>query len=153
MAKINYKTTAVLVIDIGEPWQIHAYYDEEKANNYFIRFLSEKYNLLQQQGASIIEINYIGNTNSLLDVKFDYSTTDKNKFKKYLIKNNLSCLVYTGFHYPVCTNFGRELSSYNVTDWDFIERVDICPLLTRSYKNFYGDYIDEDLDRVGQIIL
>lgn len=153
MARIDYKKTAVLVIDIGEPRHIYAYYDEEKANNYFIQFLSEKYNLLQQKGASIIEINYLGNTNSLLDVNFDYSTTDKNKLKQYLIKNNLTCVVYTGFHYPVCTNFGRELSSYHITDWDFLESIDICPLLTRSYEEFYGDYINGDLDKVGQIIL
>lgn len=150
---IEYNQTAIIVMDICDPEYSQDYFEDEETNENFVYFLNNRLKSLQKKGSLIIEVNYIEKRHFGLDIDFDYSTTDKRDLEFYLSNNIIDRLVYTGFHYPVCTNYERELSSYNI-EFDFLQRVDIAPFLCRSLPRFDGDDLSETQNfQVGQIIL
>jgi len=151
---IDYQKLAIVVMDVCDPKASYAYFDEEKTNNYFVLYLNSRLKDLQSKGSKIIEINYLKHTHPYLDVNFDFITTNKDDLEKYLKEEKINHLNYTGFHYGVRTHFARELSSYNITDWEFLTRISISPFLTRALPDFYGDPITRNTrTRVEKISL
>ena len=136
---IDYKNTGIVVMDVGQPKNSYRYDEELETNNAFVLYLNKRLYDLKKQGAKIIEINYISPNDShpLLDIEFDLSTLSSTVLKKYIKRNNIEHLIYTGFHYPICTNDARELSSYKLRKNKHLKQVSIAVQLTRSRIDEY----------------
>lgn len=135
----NYKNIGIVVIDVGLPKNSYRYGEEKSTNDAFVSYLNQRLHDLKKQGAKIIEINYVSpnDPHPLLDIDFDLSTLSPTVLKKYIKRNNIEHLIYTGFHYPICTNNARELSSYKLRKNKHLKKVSIAVQLTRSRIDEY----------------
>lgn len=132
------KNTAIIVIDVGDPQKSYKYAEEITTNDLFVSYLNQRLHDLKIQGAKIIEINYTSkNSHPLLDIQFDLITLDLTVLKNFIRRNNITHLIYTGFHFPICTNNARELSSYNMIKNKNLRQVSIAVQLTRSRIDEY----------------
>ena len=133
------KNIAIIVMDVGRPENSYRYDEEKTTNDAFVSYLNQRLHDLKRQGVKIIEINYIYPTvtHPLLDIDFDLSTLDPTILDKYIEQNKIDHLIYTGFHYPVCTNDARELSSYKLRKNKHLKKVSIAVQLTRSRIDEY----------------
>lgn len=97
----------IVVMDIGQPDYIDNYFEEISVNETFISYLNQKLLELKNAGSKIVFSNYLGSTHSLLTVIPDIETTDDTVLADFINKNLNLKVVYTGFHYPVCTHNGQ----------------------------------------------
>jgi len=151
----TYNTnTAILVMDVCHPQYSYDYFLEEETNNAFVVYLNARLKDIQKSGAKIIEVNYMGETHPLVNVNFDLSTTKVEDLNNFIIKNQIKELVYTGFHYPICTNASRELGSYHMKNNTYLDRVSIAIQLTRTTKeNYYIPIHETTKVGVWQVML
>ena len=135
---IDFSKIAIISIDVGTPDALIDY--DSNTDDIFIKFLNSKLNEYQAKGAHIININYFRSTNDLLDINFDLETTDYGKLCHYVTSNKINTLVYTGYHYPVCTHNGRQLSGeYLAENTSTFSSVYVCPFLCRPLPSLYGN--------------
>jgi len=104
----------IVVMDVCAPEYSYDYYLEKETNDKFVDYLNSRLQDLKNQGAKIIEINYMSKTHPALTVDFDISTISMKDLNRFINKHNIKHIVYTGFHYPICTNSSRSLGSYFV---------------------------------------
>lgn len=154
-------TTAIIVMDVAEPESLEDnpsdynkfYYQEQEANEAFIRYLNIRLNELKSQGAKIIDSTYVGEVNKLIDVEFDEKIITLQDLKKFIIKNNITHLVYTGMHYNACVYFTRPTSAAQMTS--FVQQVSVAVQLTRAlpYTYFNGIMRHSQYPNIVQILL
>jgi len=137
--KLDYQKLGIVVMDVGLPQNSYRYNEEKSTNDAFVSYLNQRLHDLKKQGAKIIEINYISldSTHPLIDTEFDLRTLNLKELEEYIKRSGIKHLIYTGFHYPICTNGERELSSYNLESNKNLEQVSIAVQLTRSISRDY----------------
>jgi len=151
---INLKQTAIIAMDLGSSNYLDDYEKERAVNEKFIEMLSEKLLDLKTAGSKLVSSNFFPEIHPGISVKFDYSTTDLNELMIYLKNNNISNVVYLGFHYPVCTHNGRPTSSYFLKKECEDLDVYVCPFLTRPLYRLQGGIPPSDNQTtVRQIML
>lgn len=144
----------IVVMDIGQPDYIDNYFEEISVNETFISYLNQKLLELKNAGSKIVFSNYLGSTHSLLTVIPDIETTDDTVLADFINKNLNLKVVYTGFHYPVCTHNGRPTSSHLMKSKCPSADIYVCPFLTRPLKRLYGNIAQSDNNTdVKQIML
>lgn len=154
--ELDYRKLGIVVMDVGLPKNSYRYDEEKSTNDAFVSYLNQRLHDLKKQGAKIIEVNYISpdSTHPLIDTEFDLRTLNLKKLKKYIKRSGIKHLIYTGFHYPICTNGKRKLSSYNLESNPNLEQVSIAVQLTRSISRDYtSPLVETHLYGVRQVIL
>jgi hypothetical protein len=149
----DFRKIGLVVVDVCDPKLHYQYHEEPEINDSFVNFLNVRLGDLKKRGSKIIEVNYLETTHPLLTTNFDFSTTDQDEFKKYVIDEKLKHLVYCGFHYGVCIHRERQLSAYTVSLKKYVE-VSISPFLTRPLFSTYGTRMTvDDKNLVFDILL
>lgn len=150
----NFFRTGIVVMDVCDPELSYDYNLEKLTNDKFVDYLNSRLIDLQNQGAKIIEINYLRKIHPKLTVNFDFSTIKEKELYRYIDDNNIVELIYTGFHYPNCINDSRELGSYFLTNNPKLEKVSIAIQLTRSTKENFNIPLHRTTDYgVWQVML
>jgi hypothetical protein len=151
---INSNQSAIVVMDIGSPKYLHDYYTELEINNKFIEYLNERLIGLQRSGFKIILSNFISDKNEKLSLVPDAEIINLTELMKYLDDNGIKNVVYTGFHYPVCTHNGRPTSSQFLKESAPNLKVYVCPFLSRPPTFLIGGITpDDNLTEIKQIML